>query len=150
MHLYGEPADRTCPKEVLRALLTSHRFAEGRRYARMGSGDRGLRVLVGFGRTAGDLQRALIHEEDGSDAYSYWTGGGSHTIRFREPRLSPEKVVRSHNEILFAQAAIVLMTEGGKPGVWHSTWYWDPVGEMWLNSSSYVESFYAVAHGMYY
>lgn len=151
---YKKKADRGAPREALAALLDQNANRDRARFTRIGTGPRGMRVLVEFGRTAADVERALLYERGGTDDASrlaeleYWTRGGSHGIRFREPRRSVEDIVRAHRGVLFVQSAIVVLTAEGKPGVWHSTWYWDPDAGEWLNRRSYMESFHGLI--MYY
>lgn len=151
---YKKKADRGAPWAALAALLDQSANRDRARFTRIGTGPRGMRLLVEFGRTASDVERALLHERGGTDdaarvaELEYWTRGGAHGIRFREPQRSVEDIVRAHRGVLFVQTAIVVLTAEGKPGVWHGTWYWDPDAGEWLNRRSFIESFHGLI--MYY
>lgn len=149
-YVYGRPPDRNDPRGVLRDLLASDRFADGRRYVRIGTGKRGLRVLVAFTRTAGNLDYPIIAARDGYDEYEYWTKGGAHGLRFREPTRTAHGIAKRHHGVLYAQASVVLVSEEGRPAVWHSTWYWDPNENRWLNHAYWGEGYYTDALVTYY
>jgi len=155
MFFLRSPADRSDPRGTLAQMLVPARFSidprhKHVRYARIGTTSRGMRILVAKGMTLDQLSMPLLAERFGRDEYEYWTRGGRHSIRFRNPIVSPNDILRRHKSLLYAQAVVLLMTANDKPGVWHSTWYWDPDAKAWLNSDYAVESYHSAALGMYY
>lgn len=146
----GKPnADRSSPHAAFETLLRHYRdLGTMSRFKSIGTGPRGMRVLVDFGRTPTDPDRLLFFERFGLDEHEYWTRGGGSTNRFREPTRSVGSILREHRGVLFAQAAILVITPNDKPGIWHSTWYWDPDAEVWLNRQSAMRSFFGL--GIFY
>lgn len=146
----GKPkADRDAPREAFEALLRHYRdLGTMSRFKSVGAGPRGMRVLVHFGRTATETDRLLFFERFGLEEHEYWSRGGSSGNRLREPIRTVGSIVGEHRGVLFAQAAILVVTPDGKPGVWHSTWYWDPDAEVWLNRHSFMRSYFGL--GMFY
>lgn len=145
---YGRPANRDDPQGELQAVYDFYRGRGGASLSKVSVDPRGLVVIFEHGRTATDLERSLILERLGSDSHEFLNGGGANQLRFRDPTTSVKDVLRRHHEILFAQTAVLLETEDGKPGVWHATWYWDPESGQWLNQSTRMESYYVM--GMFY
>jgi hypothetical protein len=142
-YFYHKPADRHNPRGVLRDLLLAQRFTDGHRYARIGTGKHGMRILVGFARVAGDMDVSLIAMRDGYDEGEYWVKGGAHGIRFREPARSPDDIIKEYNGVVYAQSSVVLVTEEGRPAVWHGIWYWDPGSRRWLNRRYWGEGYHS-------
>lgn len=142
-YYHQRDADRGKPRQALADLLATRRFAPGHSFARMGTGPRGARVLVGYSRTPDKLTLPLVFERDGFAEYEYWYHGGYHGLRLREPTRSAEQIVREHGGVLYAQSEMVVVTEAGKPVVVHGTWYWDPDGRCWLNRQLALESYSA-------
>lgn len=145
-HLSGRPADRGKPRETLELLLRHTRFTEEQYpFKEVALGPRGMRIAVEVGRTASDMERALIYERSGVEEHDYWNKGGRHGIRMSVPATSAADVLRKHGRVVFAQSAIQFRIVRNGPVVWHASWFWDPDSEVWMNHGMALESYYGAA-----
>lgn len=142
-HWYGRHADRDDPQGALRDLLVKLRNNDEYSLIRGRIDPAGIDIMMAYGRVASDLERTLAWDNS-PETYYFWMFGGGHSIRFREPAVSPEDIIRRDRGILFAHAFFVLSPSSDKPHVWRSVWYWDPQQEEWLNHVSESKSWFSM------
>lgn len=142
-HWYGHPADNNDPRGTLRLLLPKLRAGLDYALTRGRVDDDGIDILMWYARVPSDLDRSLIWDKD-PNRYYFWMFGASNAIRFRDPLVTPEDIIRRDRGLLFAEAFFVLSPDKDKPHVWHSVWYFDPQTQTWHNHRSEARSWYSM------
>lgn len=125
------PPDPSNPQAVLAESIDESIRVRGGRWVEFDGGDRSI-VMLGWARTRDAIDHDLLQPVFTVEEYRVMFGGGTGGgLRLRVPIRPYLSVLSDYSQVLIADAALLIKTEGGSVMACRSKWYWDPQTSTW-------------------